>query len=320
MPSSRALSKTAALALIAAILMGCSGGESVGPAGPAPPPPPPPPPAPPALPSTLAGKIVFVHEGELAIMNTDGTGILELGVSGFAHDVSPDGTRIAYTTDPVTDVAVYDLGTQTTTLFATQGENRRPNRSPDGEKILFVSTRTGAPELWVMNVDGSNVTRLTRGGGTDAEGDWSPDGTKIAFRRDTGDGGDIWVMDADGNNQVELYAGPGQDTSPQWSPDGTRIAFDGVRGRNVDIFLIDADGTNPVRVTSHAAADWSPRWSPDGTRIAFFAHPGASDEVREGQDTTLDLFTVAADGSEADVELLLGGPTRDQQPVYGPEP
>jgi TolB protein len=164
-----------------------------------------------------------------------------------------------------------------------------------------------------MNADGSSATQLTQGGGL--EGDWSPDGARIVFR-----GGDsnLWVMNADGTNIVLLFAGPGQDAAPQWSPDGTRIAFDGVRGVNVDIFLIDADGTNLVRVTNHAAADWTPSWSPDGTRIAFFSHPGASGEVRPGQSTNSDIFTVSPEESEVGLKLLLGHPFDDLGPVYGP--
>jgi Tol biopolymer transport system component len=199
------------------------------------------------------------------------------------------------------------------TVLATQGRNVAPRWSPDGQKILFWSDRTGIPQVWVMNADGSSETQLTQGGGL--EGDWSPDGARIVFR---GRDNNLWVMNAAGTNIVLLFAGPGQDAAPQWSPDGTRIAFDGVRGVNVDIFLIDADGTNLVRVTNHPAADWGSSWSPDGTRIAFFSHPGASGEVRQGQSTSSDIFTVSPEGSEAGLTLLLGRPTDDIGPVYGP--
>src|SRR3989442_7570494 len=66
------------------------------------------------------------------------------------------------------------------------------------QKIAFGSDRDGNPEIYVMNADGSGVTRLTNNPATDFQLAWSPDGTKIAFRTDRDGNWEIYVMNADG--------------------------------------------------------------------------------------------------------------------------
>ena len=56
-----------------------------------------------------------------------------------------------------------------------------PSWSPDGQKIAFMSDRSGNSEVYVMNADGSGVTRITFDPATDAEPRWSPDGTRFIF-------------------------------------------------------------------------------------------------------------------------------------------
>ena len=72
-------------------------------------------------------------------------------------------------------------GTGKTQLTNT-GNNEQPSWSPDGTRIVFVSTRDGNHDIYVMDADGANPTRLTNN--TDTEGGpvFSPDGTKIAFQ------------------------------------------------------------------------------------------------------------------------------------------
>ena len=74
-----------------------------------------------------------------------------------------------------------------------------PAWSPDGRRIAFHSKRDGNPEIYVMNADGSGVTRLTYNGARDLVTAWSPDGRRIAFYSNR-DGGnwEIYVMNAAG--------------------------------------------------------------------------------------------------------------------------
>jgi Tol biopolymer transport system component len=70
-----------------------------------------------------------------------------------------------------------------------------PSWSPDGTKIVFTARRGGNHQIYVMNTDGTNPTRLTNNDAEDEYPSWSPDGTKIAFTSDRDGNYEIYVMD-----------------------------------------------------------------------------------------------------------------------------
>jgi dipeptidyl aminopeptidase/acylaminoacyl peptidase len=77
-------------------------------------------------------------------------------------------------------------------------------------------------DVWSINADGTDLTRLTRSPWPEFDATWSPDGTQIAFRSEPKDGDpEIWLMNADGSEQQGLARG----LSPAWSPDGSKIAY-----------------------------------------------------------------------------------------------
>jgi Tol biopolymer transport system component len=100
------------------------------------------------------------------------------------------------------------------------GEDSGPRWSPDGKKIAFTSNRTGQAEVYLMNVDGSQQTRLTTSSkDTSFNGpDWSPDGTKLLYLHSLVNGGEIWIMNADGSAQTKLMDAYGFGDSPVWQP------------------------------------------------------------------------------------------------------
>ena len=78
--------------------------------------------------------------------------------------------------------------------------------SSDGSKIAFRSFRDGNEEIYVMNADGTNQTRLTNNAAIDTEPSFSPDGSKIAFQSNRDGHKDLYVMNADGSGQKLLIA------------------------------------------------------------------------------------------------------------------
>ena len=150
-------------------------------------------------------------------------------------------------------------------------------------KIAFVSDREGHRDVWIMNADGSDPIKLTKGQNC-AGPAWSPDGTKIAYIGDVFDddqyGGEIWVMDADGGNpqqltddRVILWLASADKESLSWSEDGSSIYYTTTRSEDggfsieFDNFVVGLDGSEPIYVDSEFP-DFATLYpvSPDGTK------------------------------------------------------
>ena len=225
-------------------------------------------------------RITFSAEGDIYIVNANGTGLVQLTDTPNDQDItpswSPDGTRIAFATLPGVQSAVFDLyvmnadgsnSTRLTTVTCLGCHDQNPAWSPDGTRIAFQSRREGNWEIYVMNPDGTGQTRLTINPNSDErEPTWSPDGTMIAFSS-TQDGGspEIYAMNANGAEQRRLTNDPDNraDTFPTWSPDGSKIAFASEGGRinaPFDIYVMNADGTSPTNISNSPADDMQPSW------------------------------------------------------------
>ena len=189
--------------------------------------------------------------------------------------------------------------------------------SPLFGKIVFHSTRDGNYEIYKMDSDGSNQTRLTFNEESDVYPVWSTDGRQIAFHSDRDGNDEIYVMDADGNHQRNLTRHPGYDAFPDWHPDGERIVFasdrEGGKKHYTNIFVMDIDGGNVQQITDLFAFSSRPKWSPDGTRIAFDA-----DFDKTGQGKPRQVYIINADGSDRWEVTDVGG--RDTAILHGWSP
>jgi Tol biopolymer transport system component len=138
------------------------------------------------------------------------------------------------------------------------------------EMIAFYSEPGGTADIYVMNPDGSKLTRLTDDPAHDLCPSWSPDGTRIAFTSQRDGDQEIYTMDPDGTNLKRLTFSPGAEYHMDWSPDGTRIAFTSERDGNQEIYVMDAsDGGNLIRLTNNTAGDMRPDWTADSQYIIF---------------------------------------------------
>jgi Tol biopolymer transport system component len=177
--------------------------------------------------------------------------------------------------------------------------------SPDASQIVYMSTRDGRSDLYVMDLlNGGRVRRLTNGRGFNEEPSWSRDGAWIVFQS-TRDGiraplgpgrnyKDLYAVRPDGTDVRRLTTLPGFNGNPAWGPGGSRLAFGSDRDGNFDIFSMAADGGDQRQLTDfHRSGGFAAfaRWSPDGSRIVFNASNPAPGPLAS-------IYSIPADGGQ----------------------
>jgi Tol biopolymer transport system component/Tfp pilus assembly protein PilF len=234
--------------------------------------------------------------------------------------VSPDGTKIVFTSDRDGPYELYVMnidGSGLKRLTSNSVQEAAPAWSPDGRSIAFdvVTTPLHEADTWVMSADGGNRVNLTKSPGYDGRPAFSPEGTRIAFASNRGASDlfnfDIWVMNADGSNPRRLTDYAEYEADVTWSPDGKRIAFTRAIEKKFDILVINADGTNPVNLTNTAQSDETvPAWSPDGRRIAFASNRGS-------QNGNYNIWVMDADGANPRMVVIPSG--HSTEPAWTPD-
>ncbi len=179
-------------------------------------------------------------------------------------------------------------------LFTALGGSANSQDFFDGDisktKILFFSSRDGNRELYIMDHDGSNQTRITNNSWDDDQPKWSPDNEWIAFRSWAGGNSDIYIMDKFYENLTRLTTDSAEDLCPSWSPDGSRIAFTSDRSGNWEVYTIHIKSGLIKNLSNHSSLDYEPAWSPDPNKLAF-----TSDRDGDWEIYTMDTTGVILD-------------------------
>lgn len=143
-----------------------------------------------------------------------------------------------------------------------------PQISPDGSMMAYVSDQTASPQIYVMNLKTSKVTRLTKKGGYNVTPAWSPNSKLIAYRGIRSKISSIYRIDVKSGIEKRITPDSINAESPTWSPDGSLIAFAGKpKGDNTDltkIYYMLASGGEYHRAvkSSNQVSETNPRWGP----------------------------------------------------------
>lgn len=174
----------------------------------------------------------------------------------------PKDNSIALTMSFLGNPEIFLLeGSKVTRLTKSFGFDVDPAFSPDGSKIAFVSSRSGMPMVYAMNMDGSKVQRLTYAGKYNATPAWSPTNQKIAFSGWVDGIFDVFIMNPDGTHIERLTKGMGNNEDPYFSPDGNFIVFSSNRAGGKNIYVMNMDGSYVKRLTFGLGQCVAPKWS-----------------------------------------------------------
>ena len=200
------------------------------------------------------------------------------------------------------DIFYHDLTTgQRRILAGYSGLNNSAAVSPDGSKVAMLLSKSGSPNVWTCNLDGSGLKKLTS-----TEEDWSPcwspDGKWICYATKINSRRVLAKVPAGGGEvQVIQTRGTANPTEPDWSPDGKWIAFTSQMG-DFNICIVPADGgADPVVLVTGE----DPSWSPNSRTLVFGRRTGSGRYVL----SVLDVFTK----QDKDVTSVSGS---DSEPAW----
>jgi Tol biopolymer transport system component len=182
------------------------------------------------------GQIAFDRDGDIWVMNDDGSGQTRLthseAPSGFRDPTptwSPDGERIAYAyingPEESWDLYIVDVaGGEPERVTTGPAHDWSPAWSPDGDVIAFTSNRDGDNAVWLLEVDTGDTRKLVDSDGEDREPAWSPDGDLLVYSSDRDlDRWQLWAYNFATGEEHNLLRTTGMDRFPTFSPDGQYV-------------------------------------------------------------------------------------------------
>ncbi|MBI3653066.1 MAG: PD40 domain-containing protein [Acidobacteria bacterium] len=186
-----------------------------------------------------------------------------IGQSVLSPAISRQGNRLAYT-QTLDDSNIHRLeldslgkGKVSESLVASTMAENGPDYSPDGQKIVFASCRSGDFGIWICDRNGGNIMQLVdRGPHLTGTPHWSPDGRWIVYDSRSNDleqagNADIYIISAEGGQPRRLTTEPSEDVTPSWSRDGQWIYFCSSRSGSMQIWKVPAAGGEALQVTRY---------------------------------------------------------------------
>ena len=252
---------------------------------------------------------------EIWVMDSDGKNqrqITRFNSTSIEPAVSPDGTKIAFTSyyrtnpaifvfsvDPVRDLHFYNQNASV---------NSSPSFSPDGKQIIYSSSAGRCCRIFLANLDGTGFRPITNSAFIDTEPKINPKtGANIVFASGRSGPEQLYMMNMDGTDIERLSDGTGEAANPAWHPDGQMIAYAWTRGYAAgawNVFVMDVASRKYTQLTHGEGKNEHPSWAPDGKHLVF-----ASTRTGRSQ-----IYTMLADGTQQEALTSQG---HNERPVWG---
>ena len=205
--------------------------------------------------------------------------------------------------------------TETKTIVPTLVPSSTPMGGGYGQ-VAFTSDRTGIPQIWRMNIDGTELKQITETQQGACQPSWSPDGNQIVFispcdtHREVYTGSSLFIINEDGTDLIPLPIVGGGDYDPAWSPDGESILFTSLREGGIpQIYLMNiSDRSAKLISDSDEKRAMQASWSRDGQEIIFISS-------RNGP---YQIWTMSMDGSSP-ARFSVSGGKKNEYPVWSPD-
>lgn len=191
------------------------------------------------------------------------------GIEHTTPAISPDGRTLVYArgSDSGTDLyaQAFEGGAPRRVTVGRGRASAQPTFSPDGQRLAFMSDRSGHPEVYISDLDGTNVELLTAAAFGDrdyrAGPDWSPDGRLVAFQ--SRNGGTFQIMTINLRDQsVRQVTNDGRNDDPSWAPDSRHLVLTSNRSGTRQLWVVDIETGRARQLTrgpETRLAAWSPR-------------------------------------------------------------
>jgi TolB protein len=236
--------------------------------------------------------------------------ITHLGTVSLSPRISPDNSRLAFSSlgKDGFQIRMFSLVLgRMVTFQGVGGTNLSPAWSPNGKEIAYSSSRSGDPEIWISDSNGSLARRITSFRGPDVSPAYNPrTGSQIAWISGRTGLPQLYIMDTDGS-AVQRMTDGGYATSVSWSPNGQFLAFawdrkygPGAPGGQ-DIYIMEIATKRWIQLTHDGGRCDFPSWSPDGRHIVYA-------NSADGKAGHTKIMTMLADGTQ---KRALTGPGAD---------